>query len=401
MSTIVIEELEGQRRTLTLVGPALPLRGASWGGEQRLVTTFPPGRGGEATQQVLGAVEEPSEWEGVWNTTRMVAAPSLLRFAGQETQITRAFTLMTTFEDVIRSGSLLRVTWATENRKIQREGRIGTYKFPVDREDDIRWNASFVWTSRGSGNEVSPVAQAEESVEASLRAVNQTLADIQSAIVGQPAISTDTSIPGSSSFITLGQLEQIAGAPRAFADFIGDSVAALRTNVSRTVGIIEKARSQPAQVAEVAATTARQTQSEMLVIQQRLGRTPVEVAVEPNTPVSGVARTAAYFESIGLKTDATIQQTIKTQSAAQKTMRAGDARRPEDQANAANVQQTGFARKGDTFAGLALRYYGTADMASILARVNGLPEYQVSPPVGMRLVFPNFTASDGQGMMAG
>jgi nucleoid-associated protein YgaU len=395
VSSIVIEELEGQKRTLTLIGPALPLRGATWGGEQRLITAFPPGRGGEATQQVLGAVEAPSDWEGTWNTTRMVSAPSLLKSKGQEQQITRAFTLMSVFEDIARSGSLLSVTWATEDRKIGREGRIGPYKFPIDRADDIRWSASFVWTSRGSGNETSPIAQASENIEASVRAINGTLADIQSSIVGAPVQSVSSGIPGGASFVTLGQLEQIASAPRAFAERIGTTVAALRSNVSRTVGIIETARNQPAQVAEVAATTARETQTEMLSIQQRLGRIPPEVQVQPGTPISGVARTASYFASIEQKTQNAIRQSIAVQNAARKNMRAGDARRTEDQASAQDVVETVFVRKGDTFASIALKYYGTADLAPALARANGLPAYQVAPAVGKRIIIPEFTSADG------
>jgi nucleoid-associated protein YgaU len=395
VSSIVIEELEGQKRTLTLNGPALPLRGATWGGEMRLVTAFPPGRGGEATQQVLGITEAPSDWEGTWNTTRMVAAPSVLRSSGQNQDITRAFTLMTVFEEIIRAGALLRVTWATENRKLEREGRVGSYKFPIDREDDIRWNASFVWTSRGSGNAVSPVAQAEENIEASLRAINGTLADIQSVIVGSPVQSLELTTPNGASFLTLGQLEQIASAPRDFAQQIGNTAVFLQSNVSRAIGVVETIRDQPSQVAEIASTTSRQVQNEMLDIRKRLGRIPPETLVEPGSSVSTVARTSSYFASIGGKTNKTVQQTIAVQNAARKNIRAGDARRSGDQADPSDVIETVFVRKGDTFAGIALKYYGTADLASELARANGFPAYQVSPPVGKRIIVPAFTSSDG------
>lgn len=395
MSTIVIEEREGRRRTLSLVGPALPLRGATWGGEMRLVTTFPPGRGGEATQQVLGPIEEPSEWEGTWNTTRMVAAPSTLLVDGQEQQITRAFTLMSVFEDIIRSGSLLRVTWTTTNRKISREGRVGPYKFPIDREDDIRWNATFVWTSRGTGNDVSPAAQAGEDVEAAVRAMNQTLTDLQSAIVGAPVQSVDPNVPTGPSFVTLGQLEEIASTPRTFVERVSDTAATLRTNVSRTIGVIETARNQPAEIADVAGTAARETQAELSVVQKRIGQLPPETLTDSGTPLSGVARSAAYFALIGTKNDLVLNQALVVQGAARRRVRAGDASRDADQARAADMIATITARIGDTFAKLAARYYGTADLAAALARSNGFPAYQVSPPVGMRLVVPRLGATDG------
>lgn len=395
MSTVVIEEIEGRRRTLSLIGPALPLRGATWGGEMRLVTAFPPGHGGEATQQVLGNAEAPSEWEGTWNTTRMIAAPSILRSDGQEQRITRAFTLMSVFEDIARSGALLRVTWATENRKIAREGRIGAYKFPVDREDDIRWNASFVWTSRGSGNDTAPAAQAAENVEAAVRAMNGTLTDLQSTIVGAPVQSVDSTVPSGPSFMTLGQLEEIAASPRTFVERVSDRAAALRTNVTRTVGIIETARSQPAEVAEIAGTAARETKNEISIVQKRLGQIPPETMTDAGTPLSGVARSAAYFALIGTKNDLVLRQTLIVEAAAKKNVRAGDAARGVDQARAADMIATIYARVGDTFVKLASRYYGTADLAATLARANGFPGYQVSPPLGFRLVVPRLGAADG------
>jgi len=303
--------------------------------------------------------------------------------------------LMTVFEEIIRAGSLLRVTWATENRKLEREGRVGSFKFPIDREDDIRWNASFVWTSRGSGNSVSPVAQAEEDIEASLRAINGTLADIQSVIVGSPVQSITPTTPNGASFLTLGQLEQIASAPRNFADQIGNTVVFLQSNVSRAIGVVETIRAQPSQVAEIASTTSQQVQSEMLDIRKRLGRIPPETLVEPGSSVSTVARTSAYFASIGGKTNKTVQQTIAVQNAARKNVRAGDARRGQDRADPSDVIETIFTRAGDTFAGLSMKYYGSADLAAQLARANGFPAYQVAPPVGKRLIIPEFTSSDG------
>ena len=395
MSTVVIEELEGQKRTLTLNGPGLPLRGATWSGEMRLVTTFPPGRGAEATQQVLGAVEEPSDWEGVWNTTRMVAAPSVLKANGDESQITRAFTLMTVFESIARSGSLLRVTWATTNRKISREGRVGAYSFPVDREDDIRWSASFVWTGRGTGNDVTPATQSSENVEAAVRAMNGAVTDLQSAIVGAPVASVDADIPAGPSFLTLGNLEQIASTPKRFIEGVSDVAASLSTNITRTIGVIETARAQPGEVANVAATTARQTQVELLAVQKRISRIPPEVMADPGTPLSGVAASAAYFAVIGGKNALALQQALVVETAAQRNVKAGQAIRGADQARAANMLATIWVRAGDTFAKIASSYYGTADLASSLARANGFPGYQVSPPVGSRVIVPVLGASDG------
>src|SRR3954466_4299054 len=130
-SSLTIEELTGERRKLELRGPGLPLKGAGWEGSQNVKTTWYPGNGIEATQQVLGPKEEPSEWEGEWNRTRLGRTPCLFTDgAGTPTKVTAPSFLIDLMDDIRIRGTKLRVTWTvvdesgTPRASKVREGRL-------------------------------------------------------------------------------------------------------------------------------------------------------------------------------------------------------------------------------------------------------------------------------------
>ena len=123
-SFISITEVSGLRRALYLKGAALPLQGnASWGGKQRVITTWYPGNGAQATQQILGPTESQTQWAGEWNTNRVINTPVLLSDPGssQNTQglntlgsgsardIFVADDIRAVLEDMFRGGSVLEV----------------------------------------------------------------------------------------------------------------------------------------------------------------------------------------------------------------------------------------------------------------------------------------------------
>src|SRR4051812_27845358 len=129
ISSITIEELTGAKRKLELIGAGLPLRGAKWSSTLVMSTKWNPGNGADATQHVLCPTDPPSEWNGKWNTTRLVSNPCLF-YASSTTKvgqpISRAASLVEVFEAIQRSGQRMRVTWymGTEegDKKLVREG---------------------------------------------------------------------------------------------------------------------------------------------------------------------------------------------------------------------------------------------------------------------------------------
>jgi hypothetical protein len=101
-SVITIEERDGKKRKLELRGPGLPMQGAAYESENRLITEWMTGNSVEAVQQVLGPMLNPSDWEGVGRTTQLIGCPCIWTDGAQE-QITRADTLREHFETLATS----------------------------------------------------------------------------------------------------------------------------------------------------------------------------------------------------------------------------------------------------------------------------------------------------------
>jgi hypothetical protein len=163
-SSISIEELEpttpgGRPRKLILVGPALPLQGGiDWAGDTKLVTTWYPGNGVEASQQVLGAVEMPSQWSGEWRRAMMGRAPTTYYDeTGTRRGIIDPMDLWSVLDDFRISAARLRVTWSIRGRElvgtrevgsdrpvdfqVVREGRLKMLKVQPLTETEIPWSA--------------------------------------------------------------------------------------------------------------------------------------------------------------------------------------------------------------------------------------------------------------------
>lgn len=385
-SSLILEELSGRRRKLTLVGPGLPLRGAAWSGEQRLVTEFYPGNT-EATQQVLGPVEIPSDWEGVWNSTRLVSAPQSLSEAGAEVQIVRAFPLYETFEDFVRSGSLLRVTWtADQGRKILREGRVGPYSFKVDRADDIRWSAQFVWVGRGGS--VTKVAPRDESVEAAMRATLQALTDLQSALAGAAVRTLLPDVPTSLPRFGLDDLQAIADTPSALLSGLTNSVSTLTGKVSRTVAILEQFKELPNQLRSQAALAASDTRITAKSVTTRISRLPSESWAASGVSVGRSLR----LMQLGIKARRTAtvveSRALAVESSARHAQTNNPAGRRANNADSEDALAVHLVTQGQTFASIALKYYGDAGLGGTIAKANGYPRHAVTPRLGARLLIP-------------
>jgi hypothetical protein len=370
-SSLIIEELAGRQRRLTLVGPGLPLRGAAWSGEQRLVTQFYSGNT-EATQQVLGPVDLPSDWNGVWNTTRLLGMPQLLEEAGATTQIGRAFTLYQQFEDLIRAGALLRVTWvAGESLKIMREGRIGTHSFKPDRADDIAWQAQFVWIGRGGDG--AKVAPRDDSVEVAVRAMHQSLTDLQSLL---SAASLQNSV------------FSLFDAPARAMQEITTQVSSITSRVSSAVSALEQVRALPDRFADEATVAAKDTRDVMAGIATRLGRLPTESFAPAGVGVGASLRDVKLANDSHRAAVASEGQALTVESAARRAQANPQLGRRANESGPNDATAIHIVRAEETFATIARRYYGDAALGGEIAKANRFPRYAVSPVVGSRLLIP-------------
>lgn len=399
-SVFSIEEQSGPGRRLELVGPGLPLRGPGWPTGQRLVTSWNQGNGNEATQHVLGSEDRESQFSGLWNTTRLTSFPCRLFASASSTgePVVDAFTLYEIVDDMTRAGRLLRVTWSagqglgTRERTIVRLGRIAEFDQKFDRADDIGWTLRFEWIGRGEGS--LPAAPARgESLRAAMASMSIALGDVATSLEAARIVSARASIPGSADVFTLGDLEQLAGAP---ARIVGDFARAARqieAQADQAGALIEKVRTTPDALREQCFAIATNARGALSRFQQATGTMPAETLSSDDRRTAPALRATVFVNAAA---DGARKAGATSSNAARVSSRRGSAIEFDEKGRrvaTGDVERTYVAKKGDTFASIAIRFYGDASRAGDLARANGFPGYQVSPPSGAALVVPTFDAT--------
>lgn len=415
-STVLIEELTGQKRSVTLVGAALPRQGAAWGGQLRMTTKWYPGNSGEATQQVLGPIELPSEWEGEWNTTRMIGSPSYAVAAEGASQqaIVRASTMRDVLEQIFMSGPRLRVTWASgstdDARRIVREGRAAEWKFAHARQDDISWSIKFEWVSRGRVIQRS-IALRGEDVDAAVRDAKMKLADAISQAVNDTATASAAKRAASTpaSAFSLGDLEAFANGPlkmlQSFTRF-GDAIV----NRLKHIGDLAlKMRGLTSELASECVDTATNAIAVCNQFVDAISHTAPETLTLQNK-VSNLLQVASYYG----QTERNVEQvadaatTLRERSRIRIGAGGNGPGAGKSQANAGDVLGVWVARAGDTYAMISQQFYGTPDHGYAIAKANAksLPPvfvpgtntkvrqraFAIAPPVGAVLIIPNLVA---------
>ena len=384
-SVVTIEELTGKTRTLELHGSGLPKRGASWEAEQKIKTTWYPGNAGEATQHVLGPVELPSDWEGMWRTTMLLRSPA--KFSGQS--VTRASDLADAMDQIRFFGALLKVTWAQDSgRKIVRIGRLQKFKQSYDRMDDVAWSASFVWVGRG-GSPQSVVAFKKDDATGGMNQAIIACNNVGQVIQSAPFLASNPLVPFSANTFSLGLSFSLAIGATSLIASLSTSVGFISVRIGQVVDLMNAAGSVPPQLTSQASDVATTATATLVDFTDEMGRTPAELMTTWDDRVSSLVRARIYFDSIVDAADEASGATalMEAQLRRRQSGLRNDVRR-KDRIQATEVLAITAARRGDTFVSLSYRYYGTPDLAAEIAKANGFPGYQVSPPKGRILVFP-------------
>lgn len=421
-STLTVEELTAPRgadglrpRRLTLVGSALPFQGARWGGENALTTTWYPGNGEEATQQILGPREAPSSWEGVWRRTLLGRAPvPYWDERGLYNTLVQPDVLRDVFESILRGGARLRVTWTVAGavadgdprystlrnvqKQIVREGRAKSWAFPHDRHTDIEWSVEFHWVSRGrsvasvaSGRDETDPLQLAAALESNLNATRAELDTRQRTLPG----ASDKAVPR----VTLGQFEQLAKAPSTLARVYARKLTQLTSSFKQAGQIVNTFARQPFEVANVAVDTAHNAVSVANEFVDQMGRLPLE-AQATKARAAALVRAAQGF---GRQTETAVLAARRWRDAQAKLERAavrfasrGPGGQPHAQASKGHVRAQVLAvhvvRDGETPTRLSMRYYGTPDRAADILRANRLPLSLARLPRGRVLFIPSSAA---------
>jgi LysM repeat protein len=401
-NALTIEEIDGPARRLVLRGPGLPHQGVSWKSGLQLTTEWYPG-GIEATQQVLGPRDLPSDWEGFWRYTMLIRCPCVYRSNGAVFSVAKPVELRDICDAMFRDGRKLRVTWVAadgEGRTHQtlREGRCSEWEFPTDRLEDIGWKFSWVWTGRGAQRQKA-VALREDPF---LTAYTTMFASITlfSRMWAQDRIRQwKASIPKSASYLTLGQLERLATAPQAIMSAFARTVQVNLNSIKRVVDVADKFRRMPFNVANSLVNTARNTMYMTNQTMDAFSREPPEAQVMTDN-LSDMTRSASYFgRTYNAQRDISRQacelaRAARVQSA---TLGArGEAIDPKVSGAtiSQSVMRVHIVRAGDTPFSVSQKYYGNSDNALTILKANRLSATLMRLPVGRPLIVPVLTNTD-------
>lgn len=377
-SVLIIEELSGRKRKLELRGAGLPFQGAEWAASQTLATQWNPGNS-EATQHVLGPQELPSNWEGEWNTTRIIAAPCMWsENGGPELDVVLADSLRDLLDDIRMTGQLLRVTWvAKENRRVTRLGRISEVHFKHTRADDIKWNAEFVWVGRGTGSKGASQFKGDNLLARS-RELAQAASDLAAGLEAAAFINANGKQKAVSTF-TLGQLEQFVDGPLVLVDSLARFANAIANRARHLGEIIQKIRDTPAAIYGRAADTATNAIAVANQFCDAISRESPETMSTRNK-VSSMLRASAYYGDA--QTQAELMEDIalqlgKAAKARQMSLQQGSTK--QSGAGPSDILTVYLPRAGDTMLSIALKFYGS-DLSYELSKANGLPGSTITPP---------------------
>lgn len=416
-----------QPRKVVLLGPSLPFMGAEWAFENNIITTWYPGNATEATQQNLGPREMPSTWEGIWRRTLMGKSPTIYTDeAGASHRLIHPHVLREILEDIARTGVRLRVTWAVRGKegggqrttgssrsfnldgtvrldrilsgdttdidvKIVREGRIKTFRTPIDRHTDIRWTIEFHWMSRGGrqdkaasvreDDDAATAAQAlEASVNATIEATNEKIR------------SSTRLIRKSATRLTLGQLENLANAPLKLVTSLTRKLQQNVNSFKRIGDIAKKLRSQPFSIANAVVDFARNTTAIANNFLNDMGRRPPEQN-SLKLKVSALLRSANTFNKIsngvvlnarrGYELDTTIRQILVSGA-----NRGALSVRASTSTRAGDIIAIHISKTGDTPQTVSKKYYGNADQGVSILRSNRMSWFTPSFRPGQILIIP-------------
>jgi nucleoid-associated protein YgaU len=354
MSALVIQELTGSQRSITLRGWALPQRGPDFGGRLRTKTTWYAGNK-VGTLQVLGPEVTPTEFEGYW-MDRHLGDPDegqQIVTEGFDT-VELAVDLVAAFESIRDSGNRLRVEWGP----FVRNGVLAEFTPRPERTNDIKWKMSFEWDARDDATQ--PRATTDEPPDTAELRERQNGSDDQQAFAPK---QTD---------------------PDFFAE-VAERAAEVRR---RTGDVFDKVReAQGAAVIPIRSirgivtdVEAMRTEANGLLVHL------VESFTDEVTSFDDLFSTLA------------VEGWRRTQARRVSDLRA------QAQLTARQVRTTGQpepvriveTREGDTLRRIAWKVYGVSDEWQRIAAANGLTDSLV--PVGLMLVIPPLGAPvDTQG----
>ena len=416
-SSLTIEELDvtfpgGKLRKLILLGAALPLKGsAKWAADNRLATTWFVGNGLEASQQVLGPTELPTQMSGKWNRTRLGRLPSLFYDeTGTREQVVDPKRLWDILDDFRIAAPRLRVTWSANGREVAgastdrvvdfsvvREGRIKLLDISPERHCDINWTLEFHWVSRGGRLERVASARSDEDVAKITTSLTDAIDNLDTYTRTAAIVSRNARVLNSASKLSLGRLEALARSPRALVD---RSLAKLRYNMGqfrRAADIAKTIVTTSAAIESSVVGFADNTSAVADDLVDSFGRIPYELGANKSR-VADTARAQRHFGQIVDEHEKISRAAIDLALRLRRTGVNGGNRgavlvREGSSSRAGTILDVYACRAGDTPARISMRFYGNADQAKLILDANRLPGHTPTFETGQILVIPSLATS--------
>jgi len=425
-SYISIIELAGAKRSLYLKGAALPKHGAAnWGGKQRVVTTWYPGNGGQASQQILGPTESQTRWTGEWNTNRIIRTPAKLVDATREYNIFSADDIRATIEDILRAGSLLEVVWGYDPERVDpasgidlrgtynpvrivREGRALEWDFQYTTGDDIEWTITWDWQSRGTQQQ--QVAEFRDGGSSTKNTLTSMLLMTEAAgNIAEDNIvySQNRTVPLGANTFSLGQLLAIADGVKRQMRLYSQAMNALSSRIADVAAIINTVKAMPIEAVNHALDVANNMVASSNRLYDSVTRTPPEL-YDAQKKLASLTRAFAFAKTgtdASSQTASTGADSVSTLSA---QIQAQQASGEQGNAQAVGVKplrgvggtttqtQVHIVRRGETLISISVVYYGTPEGSADIAYANGLSLRTATLPIGRVIIIPparNYSAN--------
>lgn len=407
-SSVLIEEVVAapgkRRRAMLLRGSGQPYAGAGWGSLLAITTTWYPGNGDEADQQVLGPQEPPSAWTGGWHRTLLSSTPILLQEDdGHQPRTTAPMDLVNFFEAIQRSGRKLRVTWSSEQApssresgigktlgsaadvQIVREGRCKSFLYRFSTLHDVEWSMEWEWLGRGKSTQ--RVTDTRSGVIAQFGAAYES--KLQAIVNAAAAASLAKLTPHA---LTLGQIGALANLPSTIANRVGRSFAQLQSSLGQITGIAKSISSQPGAISNMAISHARNSRAQALSIYRSFSSQGVET-LSKKGDVRSQLRAHQTFGAIqdssllGARAAQEFEVQVRV-TVAQAQEWLGGERAKSQAPSPGSILAVVTAKDSETPQSISQRWYGTPDHAVDILKANGLSWYLAVFAKGQRIVIP-------------
>lgn len=370
-NVLTITEMEGKKRVITLSAASMPRRGTAWSMEQRVVSRWPAGAS-EATQQLLGPKQLPTQMTGIWRRTWLGRSPVLVVEEGREIRIVYPRTVRDLFFDVLVQGALLQVTW----KSITRMGRLKMFTAPHDREDDIDWDATFEWINSGRLFPYRLVTTRDQGVKAEVEGLLLVSKAISGLEATDIAVDARTPRPPETPTLTVGQVSALIDAPKNLLNGVGRNLREYANKLKSVADLATQFKNMPAEINSTIYSTAENIVATCNQFHDEFTRAPAEQTTADRRAAS-LVQTASYY-STGTKQTEYMAQVAKDLAIKAQKRRSGGSVLNSGYATAGDILALHIVKQGDTLAGISTRYYGTPDHAIDIAKVNKLT-YPIAP----------------------